>query len=162
MSNDLEELLGTGGFDAEKVEPGGNFEPLPPDDYEVVITDSAVKPTKDGSGKYLELRLEVQRGPHANRVLFDRLNLVNRNDTAVQIAKATLSSICRAVGVMTPKDSSDLHSKPLLAVVKMRKREDTGEMSNEVKGYKASPLAVMDRAEKDVVENPQAGDEIPF
>jgi len=148
------------GFNADEVEPTSALEPLPPDVYEVVITESEMKPTKKGNGEYLELRLEVQHGPFANRVLWDRLNLRNPSEEAVKIAKGTLSAICRAVGVMTPKDSEDLHAKPLLAVVKQKEFE--GQMSNEVKGYKPSPLTVMERAKTDAVENPKTGDEIPF
>jgi len=53
----------------------------------------------------------------------------------VKIAKAELSAICRAVGVMTPRDSVDLHNLPLQISVRLKKRDDTGEMVNEIKGY---------------------------
>jgi hypothetical protein len=53
----------------------------------------------------------------------------------VQIARGELSAICRAVGVMAPNDSVELHNLPFLVTVKCKKREDTGEMTNEVKGY---------------------------
>jgi hypothetical protein len=64
-----------------------------------------------------------------------RLNLNNPNAQAVQIAQAELSAICRAVGVLAPNDSVDMHNLPLLITVKLRKREDTGELANEIKGY---------------------------
>ena len=123
-------------FDAGTVEPSGSFEPIPAGEYAVIITDSQMKPTKAGSGKFLELKMQIVSEEQKNRILFDRLNLINPNQQAVDIAKGTLSAICRAVGVMTPKDSAELHSKKLVAVVKVRKREDNGELSNEVKGYK--------------------------
>ena len=53
----------------------------------------------------------------------------------MQIARAELSAICRATGVMQPKDSIELHNLPLLLTVKCKKREDTGDITNEVKGY---------------------------
>ena len=71
-----------------------------------------------------------------NKTLFDKLNIDNPNETAQRIGKGNLSAICRAVGVLTPGDSSELHMKPLRITVKTRKREDTGEMVNEVKAYK--------------------------
>src|SRR5262249_47826942 len=64
-----------------------------------------------------------------------RLNLINRNALAVQIARAELSAICRAVGVLTPADSAELHQLPLLIYVKGRKRPDNGELTNEISGY---------------------------
>ena len=56
-------------------------------------------------------------------------------DVAVKIARGELSAICRAVGVMQPRDSVELHNLPLLITVKLKKREDTGELTNEIKGY---------------------------
>jgi hypothetical protein len=122
------------GFDASTVEPNG-FDPIPAGEYEVAIVASEMKPTKDGSGKYLNLELQVLSGQFQNRKLFDRLNLENKNAQAVQIAKGTLSGICRAVGVLTPKDSSELHLKPMVASVKVRKSDEHGDQ-NEIKGYK--------------------------
>ncbi len=125
-----------GAFNANEVAPSGTFEPLPAGDYPVAIVESAMKPTAAGNGQFLELKLQVLKGEYQNRFLFDRLNLVNQNQKAVDIARGTLSAICRAVGVLTPGDSSELHNKPLVAVVKLRNREDTGEPANDVRGYK--------------------------
>lgn len=123
------------GFNAADVEPTEAFSALPAGDYDVIIMGSEMKQTKAGTGKYLELKLQVLNGTYQNRLLFDRLNLVNPNDVAVQIAKGTLSSICRAVNILTPKDSSELHNKPLTAVVKVEKDLE-GNNQNVVKGYK--------------------------
>lgn len=124
------------GFDANQVKPN-SFEPIPAGDYPVIIAASEMKKTAEGNGQFLELSLQIVSGEYQNRKLTDRLNLINANQKAVDIAKGTLSAICRAIGVMTPQDSSELHNKPMIAVVKQKKREDTGEMTNEVKGYKA-------------------------
>lgn len=123
------------GFNAADVEPNEAFSALPAGEYDAIIMASEMKQTKAGTGKYLELKLQVLNGTYQNRQLFDRLNLVNPNDVAVQIAKGTLSSICRSVNVLTPKDSSELHNKPLTAVVKVEKDLE-GNNRNVVKGYK--------------------------
>ena len=122
------------GFNANNVEPQ-SFDVLPAGEYEAVITASQVKPTSKGDGKFLELQLQVINGQFQNRVLFDRLNLWNPSDKAVQIAQGTLSSICRAVGVLTPNDSADLHNKPLRVKITVRKSDEYGDR-NEVKAYK--------------------------
>ena len=122
-------------FDAREVSPRGDFEPIPAGKYPVVIIESQKKPTKSGDGEYLELVFQIQGGPQDGRQLWDRLNLSNPNQKAVDIARQTLSSICHAVGVMTPKDSADLHGKTMMATVKLRTRHDTGEPTNEIKGY---------------------------
>lgn len=123
------------GFNANNVDPATDFEPIPAGKYLAIITDSEMKPTKSGSGHYLELTFQVIDGPYKNRMLWSRLNLDNPNAQAVQIAQGELSAICRAVGVMQPKDSVDLHNLPLLVTVKCKKREDTGDVVNEIKGY---------------------------
>lgn len=124
------------GFDAQTVEPNDSFDPLPNGDYLCIITASEMKPTKAGDGAYLELEMQVLEGQYQGRKLWDRLNLNNANDTTVKIAKGTLSAICRAVGVLQPKDSCELHDLPMLVKVACKKRDDTDELTNVVKSYK--------------------------
>lgn len=121
------------GFDASKVEPN-SFEVLPAGTYKVAIAKSEFKPTKSGDGEYLNLQLKVLEGEHKGRVLFDILNLKNKSKDASIIAQGTLSSICRAVGVMKPNDSSELHNRPMLAEVAHRRYND--ELQNTIKAYK--------------------------
>ena len=123
------------GFNANNVEPATDFEPIPARKYLSVITNSEMKPTKTGSGTYLELTFQVLEGQYKNRLLWSRLNLSNPNTQAVQIAQGELSAICRSVGVMQPKDSVELHNIPLQITVKVKKREDSGDLVNEIKGY---------------------------
>jgi len=92
-----------------------------------------LKETKDGKGEYLQLQCKVLRGPYQNSILFDQLNLKNENNQTVEIAKRTLSAICHAVGVMVPKDSSELHDKPLTVTVAVG--EYNGRVTNNIKGY---------------------------
>ena len=122
-------------FNAHEVEPATDFEPIPAGKYIAIITGSEMKPTKAGTGSYLELTFQIIDGEHKGRLLWIRLNLDNPNQLAVQIARAELSAICRATGVMAPKDSCELHDLPLQIAVKCKKRKDTGEIANEVKGY---------------------------
>lgn len=123
------------GFNATEVEPTVSFEPLPAGEYLATITESEMKPTKSGSGSYLQMTFTILDGEFRGRVLWARLNLNNPNATAVKIARGELSAICRAVGVMQPRDSVDLHNLPLVISVKLKKRDDTGELTNEIKGY---------------------------
>ena len=123
------------GFDANAVEPAGDFEPIPAGKYLAVISDSEMKPTKAGTGSYLQLTFQITDSPCVNRLLWARLNLDNPTETARKIAQGELSAICRAVGVLAPNDSVDLHNLPLVIHVKCKKRSDTGEIVNEIKGY---------------------------
>jgi hypothetical protein len=123
------------GFDANQVEPSTDFDPVPAGKYLAVIIDSEEKANKAGTGSYLQLTFQIIDGPYKNRLLWARLNLDNPNATAVQIARAELSAICRAVGVLAPNDSVELHDLPLVIHVKCKKRADTDEITNEIKGY---------------------------
>lgn len=123
------------GFDANQVDPATNFDPLPAGKYLAAITESEMKLTKAGTGNFLQLTFQVLDGPHKGRLLWARLNLDNPNATAVQIARAELSAICRAVGVMAPRDSVELHNLPLVISVRCKKRTDTGEITSEISGY---------------------------
>ena len=128
------------GFDASTVEPNEGYTAIPAGEYQAIIADSKMKSTKAGDGQYLELKLQVLNGKYQNRTLFDRLNLHNKNSQAVEIAKGTLSAICRAVGVIKPDDSAELHNKPMMITVKV-KEDNQGNPRNEISGYKPRQTA---------------------
>jgi hypothetical protein len=124
------------GFDAMTVEPNQAFEAIPAGKYEAVITDSEMKDAKSGNGSYLQLTFQIiEEGEFKNRLLWARLNIRHASEKTRQIALGELSAICRACGVLTPRDSSELHDIPLVITVKCRKRDDTGEIANEVRGF---------------------------
>jgi len=123
------------GFDANSVEPSAPMEPIPAGWYKAVFTASEEKPTKAQTGSYLQMTAEVIEGPYQGRKVIERLNLNNPNSTAVEIAQRALSAICRAVGVMTPRDSSDLHDKPFMVQIKVKPGEGSYGPSNEIGGY---------------------------
>lgn len=125
------------GFNAADVEPNSSPDPLPAGWYKCVFTESEEKPTKAQTGSYLQLQAEVIEGEYQGRKLFERLNLNNPNATAVEIAQRTLSSICRATGVMTPRDSSELHDKPIMVKVAVKPGDGQYGPSNDIKDYDA-------------------------
>jgi len=129
------------GFNANEVEPTVDLEPIPAGKHVAVIIDSVMKTTKKGTGKYLEFTFQVIEGEYKNRLLWARFNLENPSPVAVKIARAKLSTICKAVGVIIPGDTVKLHNLPLEINVRCKKRDDTGEMINEIKGYAEKPSA---------------------
>ncbi|MCC6581541.1 MAG: DUF669 domain-containing protein [Phycisphaeraceae bacterium] len=128
-------MANIGNFNANDVEPNTPFDPLPAGKYLAAITASEMKPTKSGDGTYLQLEFEVLEGEFRGRKVWDRLCINHPNAMTVKIARGNLSAICRAVGVMQPKDSCDLHLIPLIVSVAVKKRPDTGELTNEIRGY---------------------------
>ena len=128
-------MMDLSGFDANNVEPSAPRDPIPAGWYKAVITESLEKPTKAQTGSYLQMTLEIIDGDHAGRKAFERLNLNNPNQQAVEIAQRSLSSICRATGVMTPRTSQDLHDKPMMIKVKVTPPRDGYEAGNEISEY---------------------------
>lgn len=127
--------LGETGFDARAVEPNEGFDIMPAGEYDAAIVASEVKQTTNGDGKYLKLELQILNGQYQNRKVWDNLNIWNPNAQAVQIAKGTLSAICRAVNVLTPNDSAELHNKPLRVKLAVKKDAEYGDR-NVIKAYK--------------------------
>jgi hypothetical protein len=121
------------------VDPNVAFDPLPAGWYNVVIINTEMKPNgpnaKDPDGKQMEITLQVIDGEHVGRKLFDRLNLVNSNPTATEIAFKTLKAIYNAIGVAKVDDSSQMHGIPLKAKVKLRAKTAEYDANNEIQGY---------------------------
>lgn len=123
-------------FDATTVSPADSIEAIPAGWYNAQIDQSEMKPTKDGSGAYLELRFSVLDGQYANRKVFGRLNLRNANPVAQEIAYKQLSAICHATGVLQVQDSQQLHGRPMKIKVSVRAASGDYEASNELKAFK--------------------------
>lgn len=124
-------------FDATTVPPADSIEAIPAGWYNAQIDQSEMKPTKDGSGAYLELRFSVLDGQYANRKVFGRLNLRNANPVAQEIAYKQLSAICHATGVLQVQDSQQLHGRPMKIKVKVRAASGDYEASNEISAFKS-------------------------
>lgn len=126
-------------FNAATVAPQQALDPMPSGWYNAMIEKSSVEPTTKG-GQMLAFELRVLDGPHAGRKLYDRLNIVNDNPTAVQIAYETLSAVCHATGVIQCDQSAQLHNIPMKVKVKLQAAEKGKDgkdydARNEVKGY---------------------------
>ena len=143
--------MSTINFNAEAVEPSVPFEAIPAGKYTAIITDSDLKETRSGNGRYLQLEFEITEGEYAGRKLWSRLNIENPNPEAVKYARADLAAICRAVGVLHPGDSVELHNLPLRITVRCRKNQDD-EIVNEVKSDEA-----VEKVTIPTVPTPQAG-----
>ena len=129
------------GFDATTVEPAQPFDVIPAGKYVCQITNSEMRPTKGGDGQYLWLELAILEGEFANRRLFDRLNIVNSNQQAVDIARRQLSALTGACGKTYIDDSEELHLIPITVTVRVRAavKDEAGnpkyDASNEIRGY---------------------------
>ena len=108
-----------------------NFEPMPAGNYQAMVVSSEMKPTKAGTGQYLELQFEITDGVHQGRKFWDRLNLVNPNPTAVDIAERELASL----------DSQQIHDKPITVKLKVKAGNEQYASTNQPAGYLPSTTA---------------------
>lgn len=119
-----------------KEQKAASFELVPAGDYRAIVTKSEMKPTKDGTGKRLNVTLQITGGQYQNRTLFDGFNVVNNSAQAQEISRAQLKALCIAVNVPDPQTSEQLHNKPLMIKVGIKKGQD-GTDQNVIKSYKA-------------------------
>jgi hypothetical protein len=123
-------------FKASEHEPMQDFEPIPADEYTLQVIKSEMKDTKDKTGKYLNLQLQViDHEKYSKRLIFVLLNLVNKNETAVEIAQRELRSLCDAVGITALEDSVELHGIPFKASVGIKQGNDGYPPKNVIKKY---------------------------
>ena len=121
----------------------GNFEPLPAGWYTATITQAELKPTADGTGQYIKMRLDITGPTHQGRVVFSNLNIKNASAKAEEIGRQQLGDIMRAIGLAKVTDTDQLIGGSLnikLSIRASRLDEKTGktyEASNEVKAYRA-------------------------
>jgi hypothetical protein len=117
----------------------GDWTPLPVGDYQAHVKDSGMSATKDNPKHFfLKLDWEILAGDCAGKVLIQRLNLVNSNPTAVEIAQKHLKSICDAMAITGPiGDSVVLHNKPIVISVIQTKPSAQYGPGNDIKKYSA-------------------------
>lgn len=127
---------------ADLPDTGGGSVNIPEGQYQAVIIESEFKPTKDNNGQYLQLKIVLTQGQYANTEFIERLNIINQNQQAVEIAYKTLARISEAVGMtQTPSDSVQLHNKPFLIEVKNVLQKDwTNKEGVVVKGTERSEI----------------------
>jgi hypothetical protein len=86
--------------------------PVPKGQYNAKIISSEIKTTKKATGQYVELVWEINGpSPHANRRIWQRINIVNEKETAVEIGKKELNMVVKACGLAQISDTSELHGR---------------------------------------------------
>jgi hypothetical protein len=115
---------------------GGDFSPLPAGEYTATIKSADITPTKDNTGQYIKLRLDITGPSHAGRVVFSNINIRNKSPRAEEIGRQQLGDIMRAVGLASLTDTDQLLGGSLTVKLKVRNDPTYGD-SNEVQAYKA-------------------------
>jgi len=132
-------------FNSSDVEPqDNNFTPIPTAWYPALIEETEQKPTKAGTGWYINGRVTIVGDSYANRKVFFLLNLQNPSQQAMEIAYRELSAICHACGIPVVTDTAQLHNIPVMVHVKsvpaVMESDGVTEKyaaKNEINGWKA-------------------------
>ena len=119
-------------FNAAEVKPDAGREPIPAGWYNAVVTDSEVKPTKDGTGLRANIGFKVLDGQYANRMVFNGYNVKNASAKAEEIGRGQFSALCHAVGVLNVQSTTQLHGIPLKIKVKIVPEQAGYDAKNEV------------------------------
>lgn len=127
-------------FNADDV-PERSYDLLPAGWYTAIIENSDVRATKARDGRYIEFEFQIIEGEHQGRTLYCKLNIEHPKEDTVKYAYIDLGSICRCVGVPSPKDTSELHNKKLQIKVTINPAANGYEASNGIRGYKPAEQA---------------------
>jgi hypothetical protein len=137
-------------YQANPEELETSFEPVPADDYFVIIEDSDYVDNKAGTGRLLKFTYQIIEGPMKGRKLFENLNLENQNQLAEKIARQSLNSICVACGVPIVQDTAQLHNIPFKITVKMKDDPVYG-LGNVIRKH----VAIDDKSESKPAKSPE-------
>jgi len=118
----------------------GGFSAIPAGTYTATVTETELKNTKSGTGKYIKLRLDVTGPSHQGRVLFTNINIQNANPQAERIGREQLGSLMRAVGLKQVTDTDQLIGGNIKIKVALKDDDQYGDengKANEVKRFMA-------------------------
>lgn len=127
--------------DAESME----FKTLPAGWYLAELVKSELKDTRDKTGKYVALKFRILEDAEVDgeevksegRFVFTNLNIVNKNETAVKMARFDLKKICAAVGHEGElEDTVDLHNIELQVKLSVKAATSEWPEKNEIKDYR--------------------------
>ena len=126
-------------FDATTIEIDDrpSFGLLPKDNYTVVIVEADYRETKKRNGHMLAITLEVTKGEHTGRRLWENLNLDNPSQQAVKMAQQDLAQILMATGLGRMQDTSELLYKEIVVAVRIKPATADRSEENVIDAYLA-------------------------
>ncbi len=122
MASDTKTKFTAFNFDASKVAPAAPMEAVPPNWYNMVITDGEVAPTANGAGKLMKLEFQILDGDFKGRKAWDNFCYEHANPQTVEIAQQMISAICHATGVIQMQDVQQLFNRPFQGKLSLEPR----------------------------------------
>ena len=128
------------GFDPNSIEASVSREPLPEDDYVLVVEKTELVANKGNTGYRLDITYKVEGGAYDGRKLFINYNVQHTNEQARQISLREFKSLIDATGVNPEaafEDTDTLLYKPFIGRVVLR--QDTVKNGFGVREVKLNP-----------------------
>jgi len=123
-------------FVADELPQSNNYDPVPEGWYNVVVHSAELKPTKDNSGQYINVRYDITGPTHQGRVIYDIINIKNKSSQAEEIGRQQLGNLMRAIGLAKVDDTDELIGGNIQVKVGIRQQEGY-DPTNNVKAYKS-------------------------
>lgn len=127
--------------DAESME----FKTLPAGWYNAELVKSELKDTNAKDGKYLALKWRIvedaiidgEEVKSEGRFVFGNLNIVNKSEVAVRLARSDLKKICAATNFEGElEDTTDLHNIEIQLKLNVKAATSQWPEKNEIKDYR--------------------------
>ena len=118
-----------------------------PGKYKVEIIESSEEISAAGN-RYLKLKLSIMEGSHKGTWIWDNLNLYHPTESVQGLARQILGTISKACGIIGPKDTSELHYKPLFALLDVEPEGDYPAKNVVKKYFPLDPGTIKEAAAK--------------
>lgn len=105
-------MASIGGSYNPDAEPSSGYTPLPAGEYQMEIVESEYVATAKGTGMVLKTKCQIVGGDFDQRPFYINYDLENDNPDAEKIGQREFARLRRAVGVLAPENSAELHWKP--------------------------------------------------
>lgn len=109
----------------QTAEANSGFDPIPPGDYILQVSETELKNTKDGTGQYIKVAFTVMGPKYEGRKIFTNFNIRNASPEAERIGVSQLKALVVAGGVAEPlMDTDQLIGATVSARVTIDKSDD--------------------------------------
>jgi hypothetical protein len=128
------------GFSANEYEPdtgggGGNYDPIPEGEYELMCEDAEDKKTSAGTGVYIKAKFRVLGPTNEGRFIFMNFNIQNPSTKAEEIGRRQVSGWAAACGRPNAADTDELLNLPFRAKITIEPGSGNYGPQNRINGY---------------------------
>lgn len=138
------------------------FSPIPAGTYTLCVEHMEIKPTKDGTGRYVNARMKIIGGNSDNRTFFKNFNIVNKSTVAEKIGRDELARLLDACGFDKLNDLSPMIGQQFKGTLKINPPKGGYDASNDISKYEPLIAKVKVTGNESPVTAEVEEDTIPF